>query len=337
MIGFNPDHSSQTRFGRVLVTGAAGFIGSHLVEAIAPFASHVRAFVRYNSRNGLGWLEDTAVLSDIEVVSGDVRDFESVSRAVKGCDAVFHLAALIGIPYSYLNPLSYVRTNVEGTYNVLQSAREHEASNVIVTSTSETYGTLQYAPMDELHPSAAQSPYAATKTGADQLALSYHRSFGTPVKVVRPFNTYGPRQSSRAIIPTVITQLLGGAKKLHLGNLSPTRDLTYVTDTADGFLAIAESEECVGSVTNVGMNAETSVGDLVQMIAGLMNVAVEVEADPSRIRPDSSEVLRLRCDNSKILAKTRWRPRHDLEQGLQKTVEWFRLRSDNTRTRGYVV
>jgi NAD dependent epimerase/dehydratase len=330
-------HPSAPRLGRVLVTGAAGFIGSHLAEAVLPCASHVRALVRYNSRGHAGWLDGSPRRDSIEVVAGDVRDYHSVSQAVKGCDTVFHLAALIGIPYSYANPVAYLRTNMEGTFNVLQAAREHQVANLIVTSTSETYGTAQYAPMDESHPLVAQSPYAASKIGADQLALSYHKSFGLPVKVVRPFNTYGPRQSPRAIIPTIILQLLAGSARLRIGNLSPTRDFTYVTDTANGFMAIAESAECTGTVTNIGMNTEVSVGDLVDMISGLMGVAADVETEGSRVRPNASEVFRLRCDNTKILSLTHWRPENDLLTGLAKTVDWFRQREGYEEARSYVI
>jgi NAD dependent epimerase/dehydratase len=258
------------------------------------------------------------------VVSGDVRDFEAMYRAMKDCQAVFHLAALIGIPYSYESPLSYVRTNVEGTYNVLEAARQHSLGEVIVTSTSETYGSAQYVPVDERHPMVGQSPYSATKIAADQLALSYQRSFGVPVKIVRPFNTYGPRQSARAIVPTIVVQILSGTREIRLGSVSPTRDLTFVKDTARAFLEIFRSDSSRGEITNVGTNSEISVGDLVQVIARLIGVDVCVAQDQQRVRPPASEVERLRCDNAKILRLTGWRPVHTLEQGLSETIEWMR-------------
>jgi dTDP-glucose 4,6-dehydratase len=308
----------------VLVTGAAGFIGSHLTELLVKEGHRVRALVRYNSRNDWGWLEESPVAHDIEVVSGDVRDFEAMYRAMKDCQAVFHLAALIGIPYSYESPLSYVRTNVEGTYNVLEAARQHSLGDVIVTSTSETYGSAQYVPVDERHPMVGQSPYSATKIAADQLALSYQRSFGVPVKIVRPFNTYGPRQSARAIVPTIVVQILSGMREIRLGSVSPTRDLTFVKDTARAFLEIFRSDSSRGEITNVGTNSEISVGDLVQVIARLIGVDVCVAQDQRRVRPPASEVERLRCDNAKILRLTGWRPVHTLEQGLSETIEWMR-------------
>jgi NAD dependent epimerase/dehydratase len=306
----------------VLITGAGGFIGSHLVEAAVEHGYDVRAFVRYNSRSSWGWLENSEVRSKIEVVSGDIRDYDSTSAAVKGCAAVFHLAALIGIPYSYSSPLAYVRTNVEGTYNVLEACRRQGVGNVLITSTSETYGSAQYVPIDEKHPAAAQSPYAATKVAADQLALSYWRSFELPVKVVRPFNTYGPRQSARAIIPTIIGQIASGKRELQLGNLNPTRDLTYVLDTVRGFLAIASCDDCIGTVLNIGNNAEISMRDLVYQIASLMSVEVRLTEDPGRVRPADSEVERLRCDNSRIEALTGWRPQWSLRSGLQEVIRW---------------
>jgi NAD dependent epimerase/dehydratase len=307
----------------VLITGAGGFIGSHLVEAAVEHGYNVRAFVRYNSRGSWGWLENSAVRSKIEVVAGDIRDFDSVSSAVQGCSTVFHLAALIGIPYSYTSPLAYVRTNVEGTYNVLESCRRHDVTNVMVTSTSETYGSAQYVPIDEKHPAVGQSPYAATKVGADQLALSYWRSFGLPVKVVRPFNTYGPRQSARAIIPTIIGQIAAGKRELRLGNLTPTRDLTYVLDTARAFLAVAACDQCIGTVVNVGNNAEITMRDLVYQIASLMSAEIRLIEDPERIRPAGSEVERLWCDNSRMLSLTGWRPQRSLRNGLQETIHWI--------------
>jgi NAD dependent epimerase/dehydratase len=308
----------------VLVTGAAGFIGSHLTELLVEEGHRVRALVHYNSRNDWGWLEDSPIAKDIEVVLGDVRDFDAISRAMKGCYAVFHLAALAGIPYSYESPLPYVRTNVEGTYNVLEAARQLSLDEVIVTSTSETYGTAQYVPIDERHPLVGQSPYSATKIAADQLAISYHRSFGLPVKIVRPFNTYGPRQSARAVVPTIIVQILSGMREIRLGSLRPTRDLTFVKDTARGFHEIFRSDASRGEITNVGTNTEISVGELVETIARLLRVDVTVVQDDQRVRPAASEVERLRCDNSKILRLTGWRPLHTLEQGLGETVEWLK-------------
>ncbi len=309
---------------KVLVTGAGGFIGSHLVEQCVERGYDVKALVRYNSKNNWGWLEELAGTREIEIVVGDVRDYDSVTKAMQGCNAVFHLAALIGIPYSYLSPLAYIRTNIEGTYNVLEAAKSRDVENILVTSTSETYGTAQYAPIDERHPSVGQSPYAASKIAADQLAISYCRSFGLPVKIVRPFNTFGPRQSARAVIPTIISQVLNGQREIRLGSLSPTRDLTFVKDTVNGFLAILDSPSLVGEVTNIGMNEEIAVGDLVKLIAELMECDVAVTSDTERVRPDESEVMRLRCDNSKLLAHTAWKPGYQLRTGLLETITWFK-------------
>ena len=308
----------------VLITGAAGFIGSHLTELCIEQGYRVKVFVHYNSRNSWGWLEDSPYLNQIEIISGDVRDYDAVYRAMGGCDKVFHLAALIGIPYSYVSPLAYIRTNIEGTYNILESARNLETSQVLVTSTSETYGTAQYVPIDEKHPMVGQSPYSAAKIGADHIALSYYRSFDLPVKVVRPFNTYGPRQSARAIIPTVITQLLSGKTTLKLGNLTPTRDLTFVKDTARGFLAISEAKGLNGEITNIGMNNEITINDLVKCIAELINVEITIKSDSQRIRPGKSEVERLYCNNSKILKHTNWKPDYDLKSGLTETIDWLK-------------
>ncbi len=308
----------------VLITGAGGFIGSHLVQLCAERGLRVRAFVHYNGLNRWGWLEESPVREQVEVVSGDVRDFDSVHRAMQGCQAVLHLAALIGIPYSYVSPLAYLKTNVEGTYNILEAARMLQTPNVLVTSTSETYGTAQTVPINERHPLAGQSPYSASKIGADQLAYSYYCSFGLPVRIVRPFNCYGPRQSARAFIPTVITQLLAGQTELKLGNLHPTRDLTYVQDTAAGILAVAQCEALIGEVTNIGMNDEISMGDLARKIAGILNMELTVKSDPDRIRPDRSEVERLRADNTRILEQTDWRPRYSLDQGLADTIDWLK-------------
>jgi dTDP-glucose 4,6-dehydratase len=309
---------------KVLVTGAGGFIGSHLVELLVERGFSVKAFVRYNSKNNWGWLEESPYRKEIEVVSGDVRDYDSVRAALDGCDTVYHLAALIGIPYSYVSPLAYIRVNIEGTYNVLQASRERSVSKVLVTSTSEVYGTAQYVPIDENHPRVGQSPYSASKIGADEIALSFYRSFGLPVRIVRPFNTYGPRQSARAIIPTIITQILNGQNTLHLGNLLPTRDLTFVKDTVRGFLAIAQQEAFNGTVTNIGMNDEISVGDLVGMISRIMDVQVTAQTAEERLRPDRSEVERLRCENKKLCSGSDWKPEYDLEKGLKETIEWLK-------------
>lgn len=311
-----------------MITGAGGFIGSHLTEICFKKGYKVKAFVHYNSRNSWGWLEHSPVRKDIEVVTGDIRDFDMVYEAVKNADAVFHLAALIGIPYSYISPLAYIKTNIEGTYNVLQSAKLLSTKNILITSTSETYGTAQYIPIDERHPLVGQSPYSATKIAADQIALSYFRSFNLPVKIIRPFNTYGPRQSARAIIPTIITQLLTGQKKLKLGNLNPTRDLTYVEDTARGFLEIFNSKSLLGEVVNIGSGKEISIGNLVKMIGEIMGIEVNIVAEHERIRPPNSEVERLLCDNSKIINNTGWINKVDLKEGLSKTIEWIQKHID---------
>lgn len=309
---------------QVLVTGAGGFIGSHLTERCVEMGCRVRAFVHYNSSNRWGWLEESPHKKDLEVISGDIRDFDSVLRAAQGCDTIFHLAALIGIPYSYISPLAYIRTNVEGTYNILEASRELGVQNVIVTSTSETYGTAQYVPIDENHPAVGQSPYAATKVAADQLAQSYHLSFGLPVRIIRPFNTFGPRQSARAIIPTVLSQILAGKRRIKAGNQQPTRDLTYVADTVSGFIAIAQAAALVGEATNIGMNEEIRIGDLIKLISQVLGVEIEVEGDEGRMRPDQSEVMQLRCDNSKIKKHTPWKPEYDLRRGIAETAEWLR-------------
>jgi len=308
----------------VLITGAGGFVGSHLAERCVELGHRVRAMVRYTSTNHHGWLESSPLRSQMEVVTGDVRDYDSVMAATRGVDAVFHLAALIGIPYSYVSPLAYVKTNVEGTYNVLQAARERSIPNVLVTSTSETYGSAQFVPMTELHPMVGQSPYSASKIGADNLAVSYFRSFGLPVKIVRPFNVFGPRQSARAIIPSVIIQILAGKKNLKLGNLTPTRDLTFVKDTVEGFLAISRVDRFNGEYVNIGVGSEISVGDLVKTISRLMKVEVQIETEEARVRPGLSEVERLFCDNRKLTAATDWKPRHDLESGLLQTIEFLK-------------
>jgi len=308
----------------VLVTGSSGFIGSHLTEKLVKMGCNVKAFVKYNFQNDWGWLESSEVKDDIEVFTGDVRDYDAVFEAVQDVDIIFHLAALIGIPYSYISPLAYIKTNVEGTYNVLQAARTNDIERLIVTSTSETYGTAQYVPIDEDHPLVGQSPYSASKISADQLAVSYNKSFDLPVVIARPFNTYGPRQSARAIIPTIITQLLSGKDKLELGNLTPTRDFNYVKDTASGFIALAENDKSLGEMINIGSNREISMKDTVDLIIELIGKEVEIVQDEKRVRPEKSEVDRLVCDNTKIKRLTDWEPEYTIREGLQETINWFR-------------
>lgn len=308
---------------KIFITGAGGFIGSHLAEKCVESGYKVKAFVRYNSKNNWGWLENSRLKDDIEFISGDIRDFDSVYDAMKGCGQVFHLAALIGIPYSYVSPLAYIKTNLEGTYNILESARKLGLSNIIITSTSETYGTAQYAPIDEKHPMVGQSPYSASKIAADQLAISYYRSFGLPVKIVRPFNTYGPRQSARAIIPTVITQILSGKKELYVGDTSPTRDLSFVEDTVLGFLEISKTEALNGEITNIGSGKEIPIAELIEMILKIINKKITVKSQQERLRPKNSEVERLICDNRKITSSTHWKPQYDLTSGLKATIRWF--------------
>lgn len=312
----------------VAVTGAEGFIGSHLVEALVASGRRVRAMVQYNSFSSHGWLEVLApdVLDRVEVVPGDVRDSGSVRDLVAGSDTVYHLAALITIPYSYRAPRSYVDTNVSGTLNVLEAVREFGVQRLVHTSTSETYGTAQTVPITEDHPIVTQSPYAASKAGGDRLAESYHASFETPVVTLRPFNTFGPRQSMRAVIPTVIGQVAAGEREVTLGDLRPTRDFTYVKDTAAAFVAVgtAPAETVVGRTFNAGTGGEISVGDLVRLIGKLMDTELLVRADPQRLRPAGSEVMRLVCDATRLREATGWRPAHSLEDGLAHTIEFFR-------------
>ena len=322
---------------KILITGATGFIGSHLTELLVEKGFEVVAFDRYNPNNDWGWLEDSPVKNDVEVILGDIRDYDSVNKTMQGCDAVFHLAALIGIPYSYVSPLAYIRTNVEGTYNVLEASKNHGLSQVLVTSTSETYGSAQYVPIDEKHPAVGQSPYSATKISADQMALSYFLSFETPVKIVRPFITYGPRQSARAIIPTVISQMFAGKTELKLGNLDPTRDLTFVKDTCNGFLEIYKSHDLYGSATNIGMNQEISIGDLVNKISKIIGVDISINSDDNRVRPNNSEVNRLMCDNSKIIKYTPWKPSYNLDRGLAETINWMKSFQDKYKHDRYNV
>ena len=315
---------------KILVTGADGFIGSHLTEALVRRGFDVRAFVLYNSFNSWGWLDQIPadVRGKFEVFSGDVRDPYGVKKAMQGCDMVLHLAALIAIPYSYHSPDTYVDTNIKGTLNIVQAARELGVSHVVHTSTSEVYGTARFVPITEEHPLQGQSPYSASKIGADQIAMSFYTSFDTPVSIIRPFNTYGPRQSARAVIPTVITQLASGKRKIKLGAIHPTRDFNFVKDTVSGFISIAEAKkECVGKVINVGSNYEISIEDTVKMIAEIMGVEVEIETDQIRMRPDKSEVERLWACNEKIKTLTNWKPNYSgkdgLRKGLTETIEWF--------------
>ena len=314
---------------RALVTGADGFIGSHLAEALLARGCRVRSFVYYNSFNSWGWLDSLSpeVLASMEVVTGDVRDPQIVRDATRGCDIVFHLAALVAIPYSYHSPASYVDTNIGGTLNVLQAARELGVERVVHTSTSETYGTARYVPIDEEHPLQGQSPYAATKIGADQMALAFQRSFGTPVTVLRPFNTYGPRQSARAVIPAIITQIAAGREVVQLGALHPTRDFTYVSDTVAGFIAAAEADEAVGQVINVGSGFEISIGATAELIAAIMGREIELVCDTERLRPEASEVERLWASTEKACRLLGWSPAYGgkdgLRKGLEATVAWF--------------
>ncbi len=311
---------------KVLVTGADGFIGSHLTQALVSRGAEVRAFVYYNSFNSWGWL-DTIPASEraaLDVFAGDIRDPNGVREALKGCDVVFHLAALIGIPFSYHSPDSYVDTNVKGTLNVLQAARDLDLERVLVTSTSEVYGTARQVPIPESHPLQGQSPYSASKIGADKMAEAFHLSFGLPVTTVRPFNTYGPRQSARAVIPTIITQLLSGASEIRLGSLRPTRDLNYVSDTAAGFIALAEADASVGRVVNVCNGKEISVGDLAHTLIGIVNPDARIVTDDERLRPADSEVERLLGDATLMRELTSWAPEVSLSEGLERTVEWFR-------------
>lgn len=314
---------------KVLVTGADGFIGSHLVEELVHSGYSVRAFVLYNSFNSWGWLDHLPldVQNELDIFSGDIRDPFGVKKSMEGCDRILHLAALIAIPYSYHSPATYIATNIQGTLNIIQAARECGVEKVVHTSTSEVYGTARFVPITEEHPLQGQSPYSASKIGADQIAMSYYHAFGLPVSIIRPFNTYGPRQSARAVIPTVITQIANGSRTLKLGSLHPTRDFTYVTDTAKGFKSILESDDTIGEVVNVGSNYEISIGETVEMIADVMGVKITVKTDDLRLRPKKSEVERLWADNSKVRNLTGWQPeyggRDGFRRGIEETVRWF--------------
>ena len=309
---------------RVLVTGADGFIGSHLAEGLCRRGATVRALCLYNSLGQWGWLEDSALTREMDVVSGDIRDHNLMLRITEGIEIVFHLAALIAIPYSYCAPESYVQTNVAGTLNLVQAAMAAGVTRFIQTSTSEVYGTARYVPIDEAHPLQPQSPYSASKIAADALAMSFWHSFQLPVTVARPFNTYGPRQSARAVIPTVLSQLLSGAREIKLGSLTPTRDFNFVEDTCDGLIAIAECAAAVGETINIGSGGEISIGDLAQRLARLAGVDARITLDEARLRPAASEVERLCCDNRKLTRLTGFAPRVSLDEGLERTVAWFK-------------
>ena len=314
---------------KILVTGADGFIGSHLTETLVRQGCRVRAFVLYNSFNSWGWLDRSPkeIQESLEIFSGDIRDPYGVKKAMQGCDIVLHLAALIAIPYSYHSPDTYVDTNIKGTLNVVQAAKELGVQKVVHTSTSEVYGTAQFVPITEEHPLQGQSPYAASKIGADQIAMSFYSSFKTPVAIIRPFNTYGPRQSARAVIPTVITQIANGQRKIKLGSLHPTRDFNYVKDTVSGFIKMAESPASVGQVINIGSNYEISIGETVQLIADAMNVEIEITSDAQRVRPKDSEVNRLWAENQKAKDILNWQPAYGgyegFKRGLSETADWF--------------
>lgn len=324
--------------GKILVTGADGFIGSHLVEALLAAGCDVRAFVFYNSFGTWGWLDSLPkqAQKSIEIFAGDIRDPNGVRKAMENCDIVFHLAALIAIPFSYHSPDSYVDTNIKGTLNVLHAAKDQGISRILVTSTSEVYGSAKFVPMTEAHPFQGQSPYSATKIGADRLAESFYRSFESPVVIVRPFNTYGPRQSARAVIPTVITQLLSGESELRLGSLSPTRDFNFVADTVAGFLAIAAADSAIGKEINIASNTEISIKQIAEILIEKINPSAKIINDQVRLRPDASEVTRLVGDNQLIRSLTDWTPKFDMAKGLSETIDWFREPSNLARYKSWL-
>ena len=307
----------------ILITGADGFIGSHLTELMVQKGFNVTALSMYNSFNDWGWLEEVECKNDIDIISGDIRDPDFCKKITKGKDIVFHLAALIGIPYSYLAPQSYVDTNIKGTMNICQAALDNDIEKLIHTSTSEVYGTANYVPIDEKHPTQAQSPYSASKISADAMAMSFYNSFNLPLVIARPFNTYGPRQSTRAIIPTIISQIASGYTSIDLGDLTPTRDFNFVSDTCNGFLLLSGCEAANGEIINIGSNTEISIGDLVKKIKTTMGSDVEIKSDPKRIRPKNSEVFRLVCDNQKINDLVSYRPLISIDEGLKKTIDWL--------------
>lgn len=331
------DFASFYKGRRVVVTGADGFIGSHLTEALANAGADVVAFVQYNPFGRWGWLSNSPIEDQVTILPGDIRDMGRVEEAVKGADTVFHLAALIGIPYSYVAPESYVQTNVNGSYNVGQASLRADVRRMVHTSTSEVYGTARTVPISETHPLQPQSPYSASKIGGDMMVLSLHNSFELPAVVARPFNTFGPRQSTRAVIPTVITQLLRGESELRLGDISPTRDFNYVTDTVNGFLALGACDEAIGQVVNIGTGTEISVGDTVKLLIKITGVDAKIITDESRIRPAGSEVHRLLADNTKITKLTNWSPKYSVEDGLRETVAWTRENLEAVDTSGYSI
>lgn len=321
---------------KVLVTGAGGFVGSHLAERLVQSGARVRALVHYNALGLRGWLDQSPHRREMEIVSGDICDRDSVRNAAKDSEIIFHLAALIAIPYSYHAPASYVRTNIEGTLNVLQAARELGVQRMIHTSTSEVYGTARYVPIDESHPLQGQSPYSASKIGADKIAESFHLSFGVPLVTVRPFNTFGPRQSARAVIPTIITQCLN-KREVRLGNLTPTRDLNYVDNTVDGFLCAASEKAAIGRTINLGTGREISIGDLANLIAGLMGCDLTIQSEDQRLRPEKSEVERLLANSALAADLLKWRPQVSLEEGLTRTIEWIGNNAEKYRSDAYVL
>ena len=321
---------------KIIITGAAGFIGSRLAEICVKKGYEVTAFDKYNSFNSFGWLENSKYKKFIKFSYGDVRDLDTVMLKFKKNNIVLHLAALVGIPYSYDAPLSYIKTNIEGTYNILEASKSYNFDQTLITSTSEVYGSAQKIPISEKHPLVGQSPYSASKIAADQIAMSYYKSFGLPVKIVRPFNTFGPRQSLRAIIPQIILQLQNEKKKIYFGNLTPTRDLTFVDDTCEGFLEILKRKVFLGTVTNIGSKNEISIKDLITKISRLMNINKEISFDKKRIRPKKSEVDRLVCDNSRIIKNSNWKPKFNLDQGLLKTIEWMLNNNKNIKNE-YVI
>ena len=322
---------------KILITGATGFIGSHLVELCVKKGHDVIAFDRYNSNNDWGWLENSDYKNDFELVLGDIRDYDSVFNTIQKCDVVFHLAALIGIPYSYVSPLAYIRTNIEGTYNVLEASKNLMIKEVLITSTSEVYGTAQFVPISESHPLVGQSPYSASKIAADQLSISYFRSFKTPIKIIRPFNTFGPRQSSRAVIPTIISQLIANKESLILGNLKTTRDFTFVQDTCSAMYQLYKDCKLYGIPINIGMNKEISIGDLARKIANLMDINPKIIEDNKRVRPKNSEVERLLCDNSKLKKSIEWIPKYSLDDGLLMTIKDIESNLNKYKTENYNV